>query len=488
MRGEGDDADAEAAQIVFALARDEDGWVREGAREALGGAAPPAWAPFFPRDPLASLPAADAARLRGPLDRTAALLDKVDGLDVSALAAAIDELPDALALPLLEAFVRIPSVMRAKGAEALLERWTRCDADGARLLAWLQRPPRDAYGDGKRLGAALARRSSADAAAIGLRVARLILGMDEERHVDQLSLAEEMLKESWPADADPTPLLELLVGAPLAEAGDGDPELPPIHDLGIPPLVALAVARGFAVEPTREVLIHAVLAGFPGRWCRWRVAVAHFALEVGDPRLRAHAETLIRSDSTPAELGWALRYLVNGGHDPARDPEPAEILRAASLDPRLRAAMIEESHLRVDAREPLRAQLAAGLLSPHEAIQVAFWIVLGDRDALRPDEWPAVRRARAEAADPRDRADAALVLPMSVGDWTDDDHAFIETLVDELGHDEHVADRVSSALEGRPALEHVPLLERLLTHPHSEETREEIEEAIKVCRGGTRSW
>src|SRR5690606_27232674 len=129
---------------------------------------------------------------------------------------------------------------------------------------------------GKRVGAALARRPSADAAAIGVRIARLIVELDEERDIDPLSLAEDILKESWPADADPTPPLELLLGAPLADAGEADPEPPPLHDPGIPPLVALAVARGFAVEPAREALIHAFLASSPGRWRRWSVAVSHF--------------------------------------------------------------------------------------------------------------------------------------------------------------------------------------------------------------------
>ena len=476
MRGEGDDADAEAAQIVFALARDKDGWVREGAREALGGAAPPVWAPFFPRDPLASLPAADAARLRGPLDRAAALLDKVDGLDASALAAAIEELPDELALPLLEAFVRIPCVLRAKGAEALLERWT-CDADGDRLLAWLAAPPPHGSGDGQRMGAALARLRSTHAAAIGVRIARFIVEHDDEEHIDRVSLAEATLKACWPDGADPTPLLEPLLGAPIDRAVELGAE--PAYGGGVPPLLHIALAPRAAFAHIVEPLVGAFLAGFPGRWRRVSTGVSLRLLEVSHPKLRAHAEAQLRDGTTNEEIAWALRYLVMGGHDPASDLEPAAILGVAALDPRLRAAMIDDHSLCVAARDLLRRDLSEGALNPHEAIALAR-VINWSGEKLTPPEQAAVSRAR-ELAELDDRREAMLALPVAE-DWTADDQVFVERLLEEHGADGPTAVSVVLAMTQRPARAHVPLLERLLARPLRPDIHAQVRRAIARCR------
>jgi len=490
MKGKGDEHDAEAAQIVFSLAKDEVGAVRKSARDALGGVAPPAWAALFPRDPLASRPAAEAAALRGPLDRAAELLDMQGMSDAEPLATAIAELPDDLAMPILDRFLRIPYGLHAKGAGALLERWVTGDADGARLFAWLEEIPegnRDE--DGERIGALLARRSDEERVALGMRLAPLLFRFGErvdraERgSIYSLKAAEGALKGCWPDEADPTPLLELRLGAPLAEAGAPDPG-PRRVDLGVHALERVALAPRASFEAIAEPLVDAFLAGFPGRWARIADSASSRLLEVSHPRLRAHAEAQLREGSADKEIGWALRYLVGGGHDPTIDPEPAALLATAARDPRLRAAMTEDHHLSEVARELLRAQLTEGALSPHEAIVLARSIAVASEEDLTEAEWAALAEAREQAA-LRDRAAAMYVLAYRE-EWSAADHAFAERLAGEHGGDEHVASLMSLGFYQRPAPERVPLLERLLAHRHDRETREEIRDAIEMCRDGRR--
>lgn len=480
MKGTGDEHDAEAAQIVFALAKDEVGAVRKSARDALGGIAPPAWAALFPRDPLASRPAAEAAALRGPLDRASELLDKQDMGDAEPLASAVAELPDDLAMPILDRFLRIPYALHAKGAGALLERWVTGDADGARLFAWLEEIPEGSRdGDGARIGALLARRSDEERVALGMRLARLFSRFDRAATIRSFKATEGVLAGCWPDSADPTPLLELRLGAPLAEAGADDPE-PPAGYLGLSAVTPIALAPRTSFEAIVEPLVDAFLAGFPGRWARIADSASERLLEVSHPRLRAHAEAQLREGEAANAIGWALRYLTGGGHDPTIDPEPAALLATAARDPRLRAAMIEDHHLSELARELLRAQLADGALSPHEAIVLARSIAVASEEDLTEAEWAALAEAR-EQTELEDRAAAMYVLAYRE-EWTAADQAFAEQMAGEHGGDEHVAGLMSLGFYQRPAPERVPLLERLLAHRHDREIREEIRDAIEMCR------
>ena len=480
-RGEGDDGDDEALKIVLALTKDDAPWVRTSTREALGGVAPPAWAAFFDRDPLASRSAAEAARLRGPLDRAAALFDELDTRDVSALAGAMAELPDELALPMLDAFMRARNVVSAKGAEPLLERWARLDTDGSRLLAWLEDKKRrdSSPRDGERIGRALAKRPPAERVPIALRVAALIAPLDAPKDIIKLSIAEGVLKEAWP-DVDPTPLLEIALGAPLAQAGEPDPD-PTVGRIDIKRsmLIRTALAPRGALAALTEPMIEALLAGFPGRWGRAAAVIRGRLLTIAHPRLRAHAEELMRSGQG-TDAGWALHYLMTGGHDPIRDPEPAAILRAAALDPRLRAAMLE--HGPPGTREVLREHLAAGRLAPHEAITVGHSIKVVSKEDLRPDEWTALRRARNETEDVIDRGVALLVVPDSIRDWTAEDHAYLERTIEEHGRHERVASLAALTMEMRADASWIPLLERVLARA-PEDAIENVKDALAICRG-----
>ncbi len=417
MRGEGDEVDAEAASIVFALTKDEDSFVRKCAREALGGAAPPAWAPFFPRDPLATRPAAEAAGLRGPLDRAAEALEKGVYEDATPLAEAIAELPDELAGPILDAWMRATRGRSKRGAEPLVERWL--SLDGERLVTWARQTAfMDIHGARSSVAPALRRRGDVDGC---MRLAQLCLEVGARNDASRLAALADLLADAWPDEADPTALLELGLGAPLAEAGalawDEDS-----HSYARAKLREIALAPRAGLEALLEPLAGALVAGFPGRWEKDAKTIRERLIEPAHPALRAHAEACLRGDDEDA-IAWALRHLVRGGHDRDRDPPPEALLRDAARDPRLRAVMLNEPELRSAAQEVVRSRLVA--LGADELIDLAA--SLNDAgEELAPDEWAAVRNARGAIEDP---ADALFSLPPPEA-WTAEDGAFVRGLID----------------------------------------------------------
>jgi len=487
LRGESAEADAEvdaeAAGIVFALTKDKDADVRAAAREALGGAAPPAWATFFPRDPLATLPAAEAAHLRGPLDRAAEALEKGVSKDAAPLAEAIAELPDALATPILDAWMRTSRAAQAKGAEPLIERWLRLDPEGERTEAWLR-----AMGDenpmlesGDRIGALVKRLPAEQARAIGLRVAALL--DDEDAHPYGRMYGEGLLKACWPDEADPTPLLERALGAPLADAAALPDEEDP--SLASSTFVELALAPA-TLAPLLEPLVDAFLAQMPGRWARVSYKVAERLVEVSHPRLRAHAEALVR-EGEGAALTWALRYLTRGGHDPSVDAPVERFLEDAARDPRMRAAVLGDASLRAPALRVLRTQLTDGELPPEEVISVAaLFHVASDEASLRPEEWAEVRRARERIDDPVKRAHAVGLLP-ALARWTPQDRAFVDSLIDDHAHIDSVALWIATGLvpgwEPAPEPALIPLLERLIARASAKASDTILRPKLAICRG-----
>jgi hypothetical protein len=487
LRGESAEADAEvdaeAAGIVFALTKDKDADVRAAAREALGGAAPPAWATFFPRDPLATLPAAEAARLRGPLDRAAEALEEGVSKDAAPLAEAIAELPDALATPILDAWMKTSRAAQAKGAEPLIERWLRLDPEGERTEAWLRSMGDDnpMLESGARVGALVKRLPVEHARAIGLRVAAFLT--DDRAHPYGRMYGEGLLTACWPDEADPTPLLELALGAPIADAA----ALPDAEDASLAnsTFVQLALAPA-TLEVLLEPLVDAFLAGLPGRWARLRYQVPDRLLEVAHPRLRAHAEALLR-EGEGAALTWALRYLTGGGHDPSVDPPVERFLVDAARDPRLRAALLGDPSLRAPGLHVLRAQLTSGELPPEEVISVAaLFHVASDEASLRPEEWAAVRRARVLIEAPARRAAAVALLP-AFARWTPEDRAFVDGLIDDHAHIDGVAYWIANGLvpgwEPAPEPALVPLLERLIARASAKASDAILRPKLAVCRG-----
>src|SRR5690606_37602589 len=127
--------------------------------------------------------------------------------------------------------------------------------------------------------------------------------------VTALEGARAVLAAAWPDGVDPSPLLELVLDAELDRAGalDAAPfaflrEIPRDGILR----VALAPRPAFACALDR--LVDVFLRGFPGRWDRVRGAVTERLVEARHPRLRAHAEAMLREGDAKA-AGWALRHL-----------------------------------------------------------------------------------------------------------------------------------------------------------------------------------
>lgn len=441
MQGEGDEVDEEAAGIVFKLASDADSDVRKSAREALGGAAPPAWATFFPRDPLASRPAHEAAALRGPLDRAGEALEGRIHRDATPLVEAIAELPDDLATPILEAWLREPLALRAESAEPLIERWLTIDADATRTIEWLRAIGRDGgMSGGERLAAVLAGRPSAEVERFCLPIAaeRIRLSAREQYRAENVA---DAILAVWPADADPMPLLELALGVPLEEAA-GAPE--PDHDAGRNRLFKLALAPERSLGAALEALVAAFVDGCPGAWTPARTGIAERLITVRHPRLRAYAEAQLR-DEEGSRVAWALRYLTGGGHEPDRDPPPAEILRSAARDPRLRAVMLRDASLRSAVHEDYRGALVAGELPAAEVMDLAISLRKANVE-LEPAEWTEVRRAREQLEHP---LRALLALP---GDdaWTDDDRVFVHAVLEARRDDRGLGPMLSQVLFKRP--------------------------------------
>jgi len=480
LRGESPEAeaevDAEAAGIVFALTKDKDADVRAAAREALGGAAPPAWATFFPRDPLASRPAAEAARLRGPLDRAAEALEEGVRKDAGPLADAIAELPDELVTPILDAWIRTDFVLSAANVTPLFERWIDLDPSGERTAAWLMgmRGERVDLEAGARLGAVLARRPTEERRTIALRLARELPGLDSEHYARVMNI-DALVANGWPPEADPTPLLELALGVPIAEAAGTENEK--TEHIGTLVKLALDARSDVPIEP----LIDAFLTGMPGRWARLRHSLEERLLATADPRLRAHAEALLR-EGEGAPLTWALLYLTGAGHEPRLDPPVERLLANAARDPRLRAAMVRVESLREPAERALRAQLAAGELPHDEMFSLARSLLEREGGSLSPEEWAVVRRARAALTSPRKRARMTALLPR-YPEWTEEDRAFVDALIEDHGADPLVGAALWSNLtqyEEEPGWPEIDaLIARLAQKKPGGHTMSEILEALK---------
>src|SRR5690606_27280625 len=154
-----------------------------------------------------------------PLDRAAEALEKGVRKDAAPLAEAIAELPDDLATPILDAWIRTPFSRGAENTTPLLERWLVLDPDGERTVSWLRALKGDDLDleSGARIGALVKLLPTEHARAIGLRVAAFLAEDDDRAPYGSMN-AEGLLTACWPDDADPTPLLELALGAPIAEA------------------------------------------------------------------------------------------------------------------------------------------------------------------------------------------------------------------------------------------------------------------------------
>lgn len=457
LQGQGDAVDAEAARIVVALMKDRDPEVRQKARESVAGMAPPAWLTFFPSDPLASRSASEAARLRGPLDAAAEALEKGIYHHTGAFMEAIAQLPDELALPILEAWARTRGALSLDGAATLLERWLCGDEEGERLLRWLlDAKHEEALLNVAKAAEALQRMPRAQVIASCLRLARAFTR--SEADVRQYHLSQ-VLSHAWPRDADRTPLLEIALGTSLQEASNT-----PALQRNDAAIFQVVMAPGPGLEALKDVLIEAYLAGAPGRWRSTAFQLEKLALTLRDPRLRAYAERQLREGGD--SVAWALEYLTGSGHDPATDPPVAQILVTAIQDAATRAVITKVPALVEKVKQPLRAMILQPGLAPEEVVNLAAFAGAasgaprGSRYDFTEDEMRAICAARLLLENDSDVVVALNTLPEFSG-WTESDHAFVENTIRRFGSG-RVAIILAGVFEKAASPKLLPLAEELL--------------------------
>ena len=479
LQGMGDEVDAEAARMVVALTNDADAQVRKQARASLAGLAPPAWLTFFPSDPLASRSASDAARFRAPLDAAAEALEKGLYRHTQALVDAIALLPDDLAEPILEAWMRMRGALSVEGAATLLDRWLRGDESGERLLRWLLDEKQDeALLQGEAVALALRRTPPAQIIASCLSIAEELARSEVSLRQYQLS---QVLERAWPAEADRIPLLEAALGTSIQEAGNT-----PAAKRNDAALFQLALARGPGLDPLIDVLIEAFLAGAPGRWQSTVWRLEQTTLTFRDPRLRAYAERQLHEEGKG--MTWALEYLLGTGHDPNTDAPIEQILNTFVRQPTTRATVLKMPNLAGKAKATLRTMLLQTDLAPEELMGLASTVSRAyvQLDPLTKervfdftdDEMKAIRSARVLLKKDDDVVTALGLLPTFPG-WTDEDHAFVTETVRRFG-DGRMSLMLSLTFEKAASPTLLPLAEELL-RISAPEAKKWARRAVKAC-------
>lgn len=477
LQGQGDAVDAEAARIVVELMKDKDPEVRQRARESVAGMAPPAWLTFFPSDPLASRSASEAARLRAPLDAAAEALEKGIYLHTRAFMDAIAQLPDELAVPILEAWARTRGALSREGSDTLLERWLRGDDEGERLLRWLlDGKHEEALINVEKAGVALQRAPHAQRIASCLRIAHALVRSEANMREYQLS---QVLTHAWPRDVDRTQLLEIALGTSLQEASNT-----PALQRNNAAIFQLVMIPGPGLETVKSALIEAYLAGAPGRWQSTAFQLEKAALTMRDARLRAHAERQLSEGGKG--VTWALEYLTGVGHDPATDPPVAQILLTAIQDAATRAVITKVPALVEKVKQPLRAMILQPGLAPEEVVNLAAFAGAateaprkGSRYDFTEDEMRAICAARVLLENDSDVVVALNTLPEFSG-WTESDYAFVEDTIRRFGSG-RVAIILAGVFEKAASPKLLPLAEELLrvASPHALVW---ARRAVKACR------
>ncbi len=463
LQGQGDAVDAEAARMVTALLSDGDPRVRQAARECLGGMAPPAWLAFFPSDPLASLSAAEAARLRAPLDAAAEALEKQRYGTEEEFERAIGALPDNLAVPILESWVRSKHALHQASA-ALLDRWLLGDEDGARVVRWfLEEERRDTYSHSEKVARALRRAPRAQCIATCLRAARQLMELDQ---TSSASLAlGQFLEQAWPNDADRVPLLEIVFGMSLGEAARAEPVTTSDeihHDVT---LLKCALGPGPGLDSLRDTLIEVFVAGAPGRWQANSWMLTKTVSSFVDPRLRAFAERQLATGDN--QVTWALSYLTGAGHDPQVDPPIQHTLTQAIHHATTRSAILEAPELASKVKKQLRALLAREDFAPEELIQIAYRTggisMFSSDDSgfdFTDEEMRVIRAARVQLHNDTDVAVALQLLPPFPA-WTEKDYEFVTRAMHRFGNDGRVTITLATLFEKAASPKLLSLAEEL---------------------------
>lgn len=488
-------AGREEREILEELAGDGDPGVRAAARETLGDV--PWWVGKWSRDPLALLTHQEAEQHRAALEEISALCDqrrwKIDG-DDEALARLAATLPDAVAVDFAE------TALSARSAEAterpLLGAMMLGKAGGVsaflRLVDRWRDLPRFSVREGhvRMIEAQPSEVRFSLCMTLARQVAEAARGTKEERERGERLVS--LATKAFPLDADPAPLLELILTIPR-------PEVHGYDRLGR--YLADALHRPPSLpDPVLRRILDAFVAGSRGPWCHLESVAERRAELLPEAELRAYAErAAVSTDEGTAR--WGLALLLGRAHDPQRDPPRPTLAARLCEDPRARALLAG----RLDTRRLLLPWLRAALRRGEADLHLALAAVEGaadlwggvldevdggtfDRDPVAVErgrqeardklgdllgppelqgpvtgeEWAMLRAARSRHAPwtPRDVHCAMGVLPP--GPWHPEDRAMLDRTLDTIrGGDRSMARWLAPVLCEKPEVALLPLFAEL---------------------------
>ncbi len=492
-------AGPEERALLASLAEDPDPEVRRPAQETLAELEEvPWWTGKFGDDPLADVPAEEAERYRQPLEAIAKLLDlprpKLAEHDAE-LAALAGSLPDDAARDVAFATLRGPTaaathlpalgammVSRPGGAETLV----------ALLDQWVMLPGffvKDAH-------ARMIKEASPDRrieACIAL-ARRAVLPLTEE---DELFgarppwVAAELVGHAFPAEADPTPLVDIVLTVAPGE-----------HSHVAWHLAKVVSASSAVPAQLMDRFVEAHLAGCPGAWCHLRDAVQAI-LANAPPELRQSVAERSALADDAGTASWGLCRLLLADHDPDRDPPPYEqagrffgdprergLLLPPHGDPNLAAPWLREALRRGELDFPnavaavravsalwgwTRAPKGSAEAKRHRDVRARYAALLGPRRLHGPvtrAELRELRRARSRwTAWTEAVYRETLFHGLPDGPLHDEDRAFLEqALRFTEEEDKDLAFLVSTVIDNKGTAADAPMYDRLLaTVPDGED-------------------
>lgn len=357
----------DAIEVLQTLAQDPDRRVREEARKSLGpDLAPQWWTGLFVADPVARLGKGEAQRAAPALGRLKKLAEQrwfqVRKDEDKELTAIVRALPDVLAVELAESHLKRPRIRFASGAVAaeMLKRPGAVEAFTRVITHQVERNEAHAYDLDTLVESAAKGVPDQQRIHVALALARIACKApwhERSDHDADLVPWARVAGKLWPPRADPTPMIDLILGM---EQPEEEPE----------PGTVDWVANGLSdnLKPTAKVLaplfprlFEAQLAGARGPWRPLRSDLRTWLDLAPVKMLREAALKGVRSDD-PDVCQWALEQLLGRAHRPREDGQPLETVERFWSMPRTRAAMLDHHALRWKSVVPLRRALREGTL------------------------------------------------------------------------------------------------------------------------------
>jgi hypothetical protein len=177
-------------------------------------------------------------------------------------------------------------------------------------------------------------------------------------------LGATLIAAIWPAGEAVTPVLEVILGAPLTDAADRPVPLGEYFHCGLDDLFE---RKEIDVGPLLPFLAEAHLKGYPGSWSRTPYALKERLKQVRYPALRQAALAALEAED-PTAFSWALSYLTGPGGDPEADPPERELLYDLYQRHVSRRMLMQLDSWRARILPWARADLRAGRLDADDAV------------------------------------------------------------------------------------------------------------------------